>query len=94
MHCFEKDSNINVWANKKLTFKNNSPVISCISKINNTLIENPEDLDIIGSMYNCLENGGNCSMTSGSLWTYYKDEVNDDANENNAYKTNRQIMER
>ena len=23
-------------------------------------------------------------MTSGCLWNYYKDEVNDDANENNA----------
>ena len=23
-------------------------------------------------------------MTSGSLWNYYRDEVNDDANENNA----------
>ena len=22
-------------------------------------------------------------MTSGSLWNYYRDEVNDDANENN-----------
>ena len=45
-------------------------------------------------MYDCLENSGNCSMTSGSFWTYYKDEVNDDANENNAYNTSRQIMER
>ena len=94
MHCFEKDSNINDWTNKKLTFKNNAPVRSCISKINNTLIENPEDLDIIGSMFDCLENSGNCSMTSGSFWTYYKDVVNDDANENNAYNTSRQIMER
>ena len=23
-------------------------------------------------------------MTSGSLWNYYRDEVNDDTNENNA----------
>ena len=29
---------------KKLTFKNNAPFISCISKINNTLIDNAEDL--------------------------------------------------
>ena len=32
--------------NKKLAFKNNVPFISCISKINNTLIDNAEDLDI------------------------------------------------
>ena len=35
---------------KKLAFKNNAPFISCISKINNTLIDNAEDLDIIMPM--------------------------------------------
>ena len=29
--------------NKKLTFKNSAPFRSCISKINNTFIENAED---------------------------------------------------
>ena len=33
-------------------------------------------------MYNLLEYSGNCSMTSGSLWNYYRDEINDDENEN------------
>ena len=28
---------------KKLAFKNDAPFISCISKINNTLIDNAED---------------------------------------------------
>ena len=32
---------------KKLAFKNNVLFISCISKINNTLIDNAEDLDIV-----------------------------------------------
>ena len=32
---------------KKLAFKNNAPFTSCISKINNTLIDNAEHLDII-----------------------------------------------
>ena len=41
--------------NKKLALKNNSPFISCISKINNTLIENAENLDIVIPMYNLLE---------------------------------------
>ena len=35
-------------------------------------------------MHNLLEYCGNCTMTSGGLWSYYRDEVNDDANENNA----------
>ena len=34
-------------------------------------------------MYNLLEYSDNYSMTSGSLWNYYRDDVNDDANENN-----------
>ena len=33
-------------------------------------------------MFNLLEYTDNCSMTSGSLWNYYRDEINDDANEN------------
>ena len=35
-------------------------------------------------MYNLLEYSNNYSMASGSLWNYYKDEVNHNANENNA----------
>ena len=35
-------------------------------------------------MHNLLEYCGNCTMTSGGLPSYYRDEVNDDANENNA----------
>ena len=46
------------------------------------MIDNTEDLDIVMPMYNLLEYSDNCSMTSESLWNYYRDEVNDDANEN------------
>ena len=35
---------------KKLSFKNNALFISCTSKINNTLIDNTEDLDSIMPM--------------------------------------------
>ena len=35
-------------------------------------------------MPNLLEYTDNYSMTSGSLWNYYRYEINDDANENNA----------
>ena len=40
---------------KKLSFKNNASCRSCISKINNTFIDNAEDLDIVMTMYNLLE---------------------------------------
>ena len=69
--------------NKKLTFKNNSSFRSCILKINNTFIDNAEDLDVIMPMYNLLEYSNNYSKTSESLWNYYRDEINDSANKNN-----------
>ena len=61
--------------NRKLVFKNNAPFRSCISKINNTLIENAEDLDIVMPMYNLLEYNESYSMASGSSWNYYGDEM-------------------
>ena len=45
---------------------------------------NAEDLDIVMPMYNLLEYSDNYSMILGSLWNHYRDELNDDANENNA----------
>ena len=69
--------------NKKLTFKNIAPFRSCISKINNTFADNAEDLYIVMSIYNLIEYSENYSMTSGSLWVYYRDGVIDNAIENN-----------
>ena len=34
-------------------------------------------------MYNLLEYSDKYFMTSGSLWNYYRDKINDDENENN-----------
>ena len=53
------------------------------SKIKNKFIDNAEDLDIVKPMYNLLEYGDNYSITKGSLWNYYRDEVSDNANGNN-----------
>ena len=61
---------------KKLAFKNNAPVTSCISKINNTLIDNAEDLDVVMPMYNLIEYSKNYRKTTGSLWNYYRNEPN------------------
>ena len=58
---------------KKLSFKNNAPFRSCISKISNTFIDNTGDLDIVMLMYNLLEYTENYSMTSGCLWN--RDEM-------------------
>ena len=61
---------------KKLAFKNNAPFNSCITKINNTLIDNAEDLDIVMPMYNLIEYSKNYRKTTGSLWNYYRHEPN------------------
>ena len=55
-----------------MVFKNHASLRSCITKINNTFVDNSEDLDIVMPMYNLLEYGDHYSMTSGSLWNYYK----------------------
>ena len=46
--------NNNAYA-KKLAFKNNTQFNSCITKINNNLIDNAEDLDMVMPMYNLIE---------------------------------------
>ena len=69
--------------NTPLAFKNNKPFISCISKINNTLIDDTEDLDVVMSLYNLIEYSKHCRKTTGSLWNYYRDELTDDTNNNN-----------
>ena len=53
--------------NKKVTFKNNASFRLCISKINNTLVYNAEDLDVVIPMYNLSEYSEIYSMTSWSL---------------------------
>ena len=50
--------------NKKLIFRINAQFGSCISKINNTFIDNAEDLDVVMPIYNLLEHSNNYSMTS------------------------------
>ena len=62
--------------NRFLAFKNNAPFTNCISKINNVLIDNAEDLDVVMPMYNLIEYSKNYRKTTGSLWNYYRDEPN------------------
>ena len=60
--------------NKNIIFKNCTPYLhNCISKINNTDIDNAKYIDIVMPMYNLIEYSDNYSKTSGSLWQYYKD---------------------
>ena len=54
--------------NKGVIFKTCAPFIKCISKINDTEIDNAQDIDIVMPMYNLIEYSDNYSKTSGSLW--------------------------
>ena len=55
---------------KDVTFKNCTPFVKCISRINNTEIDNAKDTDIVMPMYNLIEYS---DKSFGSLWQYYKD---------------------
>ena len=76
--------------NRQVILKNNTPFISCISKINGVLVENAEDLDIVMPMYNLLEYSKRhlYSKASDSLWNYYRDELTDDTIDNNGPNKN------
>ena len=60
---------------KKQIFRNNALLRSCISKINNTFLDNSEDLDIVMPIRNLLEYTDSYFITSRSLWNYYIDAV-------------------
>ena len=68
---------------RPLAFKNNAPFTNCISKINNVLNVNAEDLDVVMPMYNLIEYSKNYRKTIGCLWNYYRDELSDDTIDNN-----------
>ena len=52
---------------KGVTFKNCAPFSKCISRINNTDIDNAHDIDIAMPMSNLIEYSDNYSKTSGSI---------------------------
>ena len=63
---------------KVVIFKTCAPFTNCISEINNTQIDNAEDIDIVIPMYNLIENSDNYAKTTGTLWQFFRDEpVND-----------------
>ena len=73
--------------NKGVSFKNCAPFTKCISRINNTDIDNAQDIDIVMPMYNLIEYSDNYSKTSGSLWQYYKDDPNDNMEQSDSFKS-------
>ena len=62
--------------NRSLAFKSNASFTNCISKIDNVLIDNADNLDVVMSMCSLIENSKNYRKTTGSVWNYYRDELN------------------
>ena len=65
---------------KGVIFKNCAPFINCISKINNTQIDNAKEIDIVMPMYSLIEYSDNYAKTTGSLWQYFRDDDGDGDN--------------
>ena len=66
----------NLTANKKGRFvlKNCAPFRSCSVKINHTVIDEQEFLDLVMPMYNLIEYSDNYAKTTGSLHNFHRDE--------------------
>ena len=76
-------NNIRDKRNRPVILENFAPFVSCIARINIELIEDADDLDIVMSIYNLLEYSKNYRKTIGSLYNYHRDELSDDADDNN-----------
>ena len=63
--------------NKGVIFKNCAPFTDCVSEINNAQIVNTKDLDVMMPMYYLTKYINYYLTTSGSLWQYYWDDLND-----------------
>ena len=58
-----------------MAFKNWAPYTKCSTKVDGTITDDSEDLDLVMPMYNLLEYSSNYSETTRSLWFYSKDEA-------------------
>ena len=67
-------------ANKKVIFKNCAPFTGCISRINNTQINDDQYIDAVMLIYNLIEHSDNYSKTSGILFQYCRDVLAVDNN--------------
>ena len=52
--------------NKKVVFKNYAPFTNCVSEINNTQVDDVQDIDTVMHMHNSIEYSDVYSKTSGS----------------------------
>ena len=59
--------------NKKVILKNYAPFINCVSRINNTRVDDARYIDAVMTIFNLIEYSDNDLETSGTLWQIYRD---------------------
>ena len=73
--------------NEGVIFKDCAPFTECISNVNNTQVDLAKYINVVMPVYNLIENSDSYSKTSGSLWQYYKDVLNDNITEFESVKS-------
>ena len=67
----------------QVVFKNCAPFEKCSTEIDGTLVEEANFVNITMPMYNLIEYSDNYSATSGSLWSFKRDEIDNNENVTN-----------
>ena len=76
----------NNGGNKKVILKNCTPFINCVSRINNTRVDDARYIDAVMTVFNLIEYSDNDLKTSGTLWEIYRDvSAVDDAGATNDF---------
>ena len=72
-------ADIELGAITQLAFKNCAPFEKCSTEIDGTLVDEADFINITMPMYNLIEYSDNYSDTSGSLWGFKRDEIDNNA---------------
>ena len=87
--CHYNNTDISVRGNITIIgHQNCAPFTKCTTKIEETTIDEAEDLDLVMPVYNLIEYSSNYFEATGNLWFYSKDEAsnfNEDIANNNNY---------
>ena len=67
----------------QVVFKNCAPFKNCRTEINDTFADYADFINITMPKYNLIEYNDNYSDTSGNLWNFKRDEIDNNANVNN-----------
>ena len=66
--------------NTKVAFKNCAPFSKCRTEINETFVDEADIFNITMPMYILIEYSDNYSDTTGSLWQFRRNEIEEDTN--------------